>query len=109
MKDKRIQIPLRLYDLMIAYIYDHYDETDRERFGQICRGIEQKTNASLRHSAYSIAKNHSDPQKKEAARQYYLDLVGMKDSFRWLPVEPDSTSSFVSGTYTDKNGDMQHG
>ena len=59
MKDKRIQIPLRLYDLMIAYIYDHYDETDRERFGQICRGIEQKTNAILQNYAYTINKNNT--------------------------------------------------
>ena len=108
MKDKRIQIPLKLYNLMITYIYDHYDETDRERFGQICNGIEQKADACLRHTAYSISKSHSDPQKREAARQYYLNLVGMTDSFRWLPVGSDKTSSSGCGAYMNESGDIQH-
>ncbi len=107
MKDKRIQIPLELYNRMVSYIYDHYDKTDCERFGQIWNGIEQKANASLRHAAYTIAKNHPDPQEREAARLYYLDLVGMSDSFRWMPDGPDNLSPFDSGTYLEKKGDIQ--
>jgi len=83
MKERRIQIPYDLYHMMVLYICDHYDSLDSERYTRILDGIHTKEEAVLRHQAYTTSKVHADPEKREQARQQYLDLVGMRDSFRW--------------------------
>ena len=83
MKEKQLKIPQQLFDLMVAYIYDHYDEFDRTRFEKIHSGVNRKIEACLRHAAYSIAKSHPDSAERERARQMYLDMVGITESFRW--------------------------
>lgn len=82
-KEKQIQIPRKLFDLMEGYIHDHYDKEDVCRYRAIRTGIEQKHDALLRHAVYSIYKTSADPRLREEARQHYLDLAGMADSFRW--------------------------
>ena len=80
---KRIQIPRTLYEQMAGYILAHYDEDDAVRYGTILRGIREKSEAELRHSLYTIYKSEKEAELKEAARQAYLDHVGMRQSFRW--------------------------
>ena len=80
---KKIQIPRTLYELMAGYIMSHYDKDDAIRYGKILRGIREKSEAELRHSLYTIYKSDKDSEMRDAARQVYLDHVGMRQSFRW--------------------------
>ena len=80
---KRIQIRLDQYDLMVAYILDHYDPDDIDRFRRIIRGISEKQEAMNRHNVYSIYKTVNDQETKEIARQMYLDKAGIPTEFRW--------------------------
>ena len=80
---KRIQIRLDQYDLMVAYILDHYDSDDIERFRRIVHGINEKQEAMNRHNVYSIYKTVKDQETKEIARQMYLDKAGIPTEFRW--------------------------
>jgi hypothetical protein len=81
--EKRIQIPLKLYELMVNYIQDHYDPTDRQRFWAIHNGIEQKRKAEIRHNLYSAYKTTSDPETREILRTSYLDEAGIPSHGRW--------------------------
>ena len=38
--EKKIQIPLELFETMVAYIQDHFDALDSKRYNYICRGVE---------------------------------------------------------------------
>lgn len=40
--DKRIQIPQELYNLMVSYIRDHYDDTDYDRYARIEQGVRER-------------------------------------------------------------------
>lgn len=81
--EKRIQIPLKLYELMVDYITDHYDFTDSQRFWTICKGIERKREAEIRHNLYSAYKTVSDPETREMLRISYLDKAGVPSHGRW--------------------------
>lgn len=80
---KRIQLQIELYDLMVAYIQDHYDAGDIGRYMRIMEGVEEKKDAVLRHMAYTAYKTSPDPEIKETARQIYLENSGIHRDFRW--------------------------
>ena len=80
---QRIQIPKELFELMAEYIYDHYDPEDQKRYRNIVDGLQQKKEAILRHKLYSLYKTSDSDEKKELARQMYLDMVGIQEDFRW--------------------------
>lgn len=75
--EKRIQIPLYLYELMVNYIEDHYDPADRQRFWTIHNGIEEKRKAEIRRNLFSAYKTTSDPETREILRTSYLDEAGI--------------------------------
>ena len=52
--EKRIQIPVRLYEMMVDYIQDHYDPSDQQRFLAIRHGIEAKHDAEIFHKLASF-------------------------------------------------------
>ena len=81
--EKRIQIPLKLYELMVDYIQDHYDLADSQRFWTIHKGIEQKREAEIRHNLYSSYKTVSEPETREMLRISYLDKAGIPSHGRW--------------------------
>ena len=81
--EKRIQIPLKLYELMVDYIQDHYDPTVSQRLWTIRNGIAQKRNAEIRHNLYSAYKTTSDPETREVLRTSYLDEAGVPSHGRW--------------------------
>ena len=81
--EKRIQIPLALYSLMVDYIQDHYDPDDRQRFMKIRAGIEEKQQADIRRNLYSAYKAASDPETREMLRISYLDKAGIPSHGRW--------------------------
>ena len=80
---KRIQIPLKLYELMVDYIQDHYDSADSQRFWTIYKGIEQKREAEIRHNLYSAYKTVSELETREILRTSYLDKAGIPSHGRW--------------------------
>ena len=79
----RIQIPEDLYELMVSYIADHYDQRDAERYRVIEAGIKRKADARKNHFLYTVYKCDKSSEKRGMARQMYLDEVGMRESFRW--------------------------
>lgn len=79
--EKRIQIPLSLYESMVEYIQDHYDAYDHTRYYKIIAGIERKKNADIRHNLYSAYKAQQDPEIREQLRTAYLDEAGVTG--RW--------------------------
>ena len=79
---KSVKIPLELYQLMGAYIRDHYDTDDRDRYLRIEAGIREKYNAALRHEYYKIYKTDSSADTREWARQGYLDAAGIHPDWR---------------------------
>ena len=85
MRKQRIQIPASLYSLMIAYIEDHYDPNDRDRFFEIQRGIQEKKHMEERHNIYSSYMTETDPETKETLRSLYLDKTGIPSHGRWEP------------------------
>lgn len=80
---KRIQIKMELFELMVSYIRDHYDTDDRERYHRITDGVEEKQEALAKHNAYTVYKTGQDKETREAARQIYLEKTGMLPDFRW--------------------------
>ena len=81
--EKRIQIPLALYSLMVDYIQDHYDPDDQQRFMKISAGIEAKQQAEIRRNLYSAYKTQADPDLREMLRISYLDKAGVPSHGRW--------------------------
>ena len=81
--EKRTQLPLALYELMVDYILDHYDPQDQERFRMISAGIERKRDAEIRRNLYSAYKTESDPETREMLRISYLDKTGIPSHGRW--------------------------
>ena len=81
--EKRIQIPLSLYEKMVGYIQDHYDSADHQRYSEILMGIEEKSNAEIRHNLYSAYKTQADPDAREMLRISYLDKAGIPSHGRW--------------------------
>ena len=81
--EKRIQLPLSLYELMVAYIQDHYDPADQQRFATIQSGIKAKREAEIRRNLYSAYKNEPNPEVREMLRVSYLDKAGVPTHGRW--------------------------
>lgn len=80
---KRIQIQLELYDLMVEYIREHCDYEDFNRYQRIMRGIEAKQEAMIRHNVYTIYKSSENNQTRETARQIYLEKAGIRQDLTW--------------------------
>ena len=81
--EKRIQIPMKLYEMMVDYIQDHYDPSDQQRFLSIRHGIEEKHAAEIRRNLYSAYKAETDPTTREVLRLSYLDKAGVPSHGRW--------------------------
>lgn len=87
---KNVQIEKELlYDL-----FDYFLNGNRDDFTQeaIITALESKLEAMVRHELYTQSKTAATSEAREAARQAYLDRVGMRQSYRWpaeyKPPEP---------------------
>ncbi len=80
---KRIQIQLELYEMMVAYILDHCDNEDISRYRKIISGIEAKQDAMIRHNIYTAYKSSDNNETKETARRIYLEKAGIRQDFIW--------------------------
>lgn len=78
---KSVQIDTTLlYDLFDYFLRGYQDE-DTER--AITDALTAKLDALIRHDLYTRSKTADTPEAREAARQAYLDRVGMRQSYRW--------------------------
>ncbi len=76
---KNVQIPYELFMLLLRY---HLVEDD-DCLNEIRRGLEQKLDSMVRHELYAKYKIAPTQEKREKARQEYLERRGVPDSFRW--------------------------
>ena len=78
---KNVQITQELlFDLFDYFLRGEQDEFTEKT---IVDALESKLEAMVKHELYTQSKTADTPEAREAARQAYLDKVGMRQSFRW--------------------------
>ena len=78
---KQVQIPQEVFlDICKLLLCNCWEE---DRVERVKRALEGKLDALARRETYSTYKTAESPQEREKARQRYLDMVGMKESWRW--------------------------
>jgi hypothetical protein len=80
-KPKTVQIPLETFVALCKVHLMGLD--DQNTLEDIKKALEGKLDALLRHDTYSAYKTADSPREREAARQRYLDKVGVPQDFRW--------------------------
>ena len=96
--EKKIQIPLELFETMVAYIQDHFDALDSKRYNYICRGVENKRQAEIKHNLYSAYKAQTNSETREILRHAYLDQAGIPSHGRW---DAQGENQFRQRTFND--------
>ena len=84
---KSIQIDFQLFQRMISYISSHSDTSD-PAYEVIYNSILQKLESMEKHALFTVYKTAPDIKSREKARQKYLDMMGIPESFRW-PAKQD--------------------
>lgn len=78
---KNVQIPLETFLKLCRYFF--LDEPSEALETAIKRDLEAKLDALAKHELYSTYKNGATEAEREAARQTYLDKIGVPADFRW--------------------------
>jgi hypothetical protein len=78
---KNVQIPLETFVALCKVHLMGVD--DKNTLEGIKKALEGKLDALVRHDTYSTYKTADSLQEREAARQRYLDKVGVPKDFRW--------------------------
>lgn len=78
---KNVQIPQELFADLVRYFI--LDDTADERFEAIKTALNEKVDKIARHETYSASKTAETVEEREAARQKYLNMVGMHRDFRY--------------------------
>lgn len=78
-KQKQVKIPMSLFIQILYYFL--FDETEKHE--QIKSDLESKLDSMLKHELYTKSKIADTKEEREKARKEYLDMIGMRDSFRW--------------------------
>lgn len=78
---KNVQMPLESFLKLVRYFY--IENHEKELYEEIKKDIEHKIDSLAKHELYTQYKTADTEQEREQARKKYLDMVGMKDSFRW--------------------------
>lgn len=90
MATKTVQISTTLlYDLCQYFLEG---QRDQETEDAIMAALNDKLDAIVRHWLYTQSKTAATPEAREAARQEYLDEIGMRQSHRWGPNGPTQPS-----------------
>jgi len=76
---KNVQVPYELFAALLRY----HLMSDGDYADEICKGLEQKLDAMVRHELYAKYKSAPTAEERETARKEYLDRKGVPDSFRW--------------------------
>lgn len=85
---KNVQIPQDLfYDICRYFLCD--EPLEEFEIDGIVSGLQDKLDAMARREAYSKYKDTSaSPEERQKARKAYLDMVGMREGYRWATLEP---------------------
>ena len=76
---KMVQIPESLFvELMKYHVLGIEDSMPKIKIG-----LEQKFEAMMRRELYTKSKTANTQAEREAARNAYLDKIGMHRDFRW--------------------------
>ena len=78
---KTVQIPYETFIGLLKYF--SLEIHDQALYDALQGDLEAKLDALIKHETYSKSKTAESPQEREEARRKYLDMVGMRDSFRW--------------------------
>lgn len=78
---KNVQISVETFLKLAQYFYCENDSEELRNSIRI--DIEHKIDALMRHQLYSDYKQAVSERDREAARQKYLEAVGIQESFRW--------------------------
>lgn len=78
---KNIQISQELFLELVRYFC--LDDVSNERCNNIKNALETKLDKLAKHEIYSASKCAETSEQREAARQRYLDLVGIHKDFRY--------------------------
>lgn len=81
-KQKYISIDFVLFSLLVNYFDEHSDYTD-PNYSIIHSLISKKIEALYRHEVYTTYKTDISSTVRSLARQEYLRLVGINESFMW--------------------------
>lgn len=80
MQMKQVKISMTLFLKLFRYFY--LDSV--ELHDEISKEINEKFDTLAKHELYSKYKDKNlDEAEREKARQEYLDMIGVRDSFRW--------------------------
>lgn len=92
--NKQIQVDLELFHDLSIYAFRHAEPGDL-MYERIRAGIRRKAAAMKRHDAYTTYKTGRNREARQQGRDYYLELIGLADDFRWS-VEQDCNVSCSS-------------
>lgn len=91
---RNVQIPLEtFYSLCRIFLLDEADEDDYQAIRSV---LENKLDAMVRRETYTAYKTAESSEEREKARQKYLDMVGMRESYRWSEEHERERQSGVS-------------
>lgn len=80
MQTKQVKIPMTLFLKLFRYFY----LDDVKLHNEISKELNDKFDSLVKHELYSKYKDKNlDEAEREKARQEYLDMIGVRDSFRW--------------------------
>ena len=86
-KSKQIQIPEELFIALLRYFnhnYWYFNGGNDESTAKFIRdALNAKIDAMVAREYYSAYKTSPSPQKREEARQDYLNHKGIHQNFRW--------------------------
>ena len=79
---RTIQIDYGLFLRLISFFAEHADPGDPS-IKEISKGIHEKLEAMEKHALYTSYKTAATAEERERARNEYLKLMGIPESFRW--------------------------
>lgn len=81
MPSKHVKIEFKTFIALVRYFC--LDDHSEALYGEIKGLLEDKIDNLTKHQLYTQSKTAETEQEREKARQEYLNIIGMKDSFRW--------------------------
>ena len=81
-RPKSIQIEYSFFLDLVSYAFMHEDSAD-PGYQRITTAFHRKLEAMERHHLYSLYKSGASEEIRRKAREEYLDMLGIRDAFRW--------------------------
>ena len=82
---RTVKLDFELFKDLYLYAYRHSDPDDLQ-YRRLTVGVQKKLQSMMRHDMYSSYVTGKTVEERKAARNTYLNSIGLSDGFRW----PDS-------------------